>query len=185
MAVLTTSNLPVKSIVNALGVAKAKDIFYEADGTLRSELELKMIVNKWGLGVNCPGSDQDSKITNLLTDRKLSYFKGYDHNFKPASVTHRVDVSNDGGTVVINVHADPSLSWTASIPDEDLQFRISGSNTGTGGGSIEVVVYDNYDEFPRTATVVFVFSEDLGTYGSGKSLYSIVNQEGRSINEEL
>lgn len=183
MATLPTSNLPAKSIINALGVAKAKDIFYEADGTLRSELELKMIVNKWGLSVYCPGLNQDSKIANLRTDRKLSYFKGYDHNFRPASVTHRVDVSDFGDTGTINVLADPSLSWTATVTNGGDWFYISGSNTGTGDGSIEVIAYTNHDEFPRTGTVTFTFSEDLGTYGSGKTLFAEVHQEGTGIQQ--
>lgn len=82
MATLVISNLPVKSILQTLGVASARAIFYKGAGltTLKTAAELGALVRAGGLSSFCPGATADAKLANLLADRKLSYFKGYNHD---------------------------------------------------------------------------------------------------------
>jgi len=70
---LPVNNLPISSILSTLNVMsqKAKDIFYNSNGALKSELELGDLVN---------GSLNTSYCTNLATlriKRNLAAFKGY------------------------------------------------------------------------------------------------------------
>lgn len=74
---LTTSNLHVNSILSEFGVSTAKAIFYNGS-TLKTISQFGALVNKNNLSATyCPGSTADARLQNLLTDRKLSYFKGY------------------------------------------------------------------------------------------------------------
>ena len=79
---LPTSNLSVNLILQTLGVSRAEEIFYNFPGrVLKTKQQLRQLVNRSGLDPNyCPGNNRNKRITNLLNDRKLSYFKGYDHN---------------------------------------------------------------------------------------------------------
>jgi len=79
--ILPTSNLSVKLICQTLGVNSPEAIFYNQPGrVLKSKVELKQLVNKKGLDPTyCPGSNRNRRIANLLNDRNLKYFKGYDH----------------------------------------------------------------------------------------------------------
>lgn len=75
---LPTSNLSVNLIYTTLGVSNGRDLFY-VGATLKTVAQLGLVVNKNGLNpAYCPGADADARLANLLADRKLSYFKGYD-----------------------------------------------------------------------------------------------------------
>jgi len=78
MAALPTADLPVSLILSTLGVVTAKAIFYNGS-VLKTLTELGQIVRKEGLSSFCPGVDASAKLSNLLNDRRLSYFKGYEH----------------------------------------------------------------------------------------------------------
>ena len=80
---LATSDLAVSTILSTLGVSTPKDIFRNTDGSLKTVNEIWSIVNRWGLDSLYLGGGGQSKIMQLLTDRKLSYFKGYDDDFRP------------------------------------------------------------------------------------------------------
>lgn len=75
---LPTSNLSVIEIVQMLGTGDGvRGIFYSGS-TLRTIESFGTIVNKvWLDPTYCPGETPDARLQNLLTDRKLSYFKGY------------------------------------------------------------------------------------------------------------
>lgn len=79
---LPTSNMSVNVLLSMLGVTSPKAIFYKGVGliTLKTVAELGATVNKLWLGSACPGTTADEKLTNLLADRKLSYFKYYGYN---------------------------------------------------------------------------------------------------------
>lgn len=75
---LPTSNLSVNLIYTTLGVSNGRDLFY-IGATLKTAAQLALVVNKNGLNPTyCPGADADARLANLLADRKLSYFKGYE-----------------------------------------------------------------------------------------------------------
>ncbi len=79
MATLPTSNLSVKLICQTLGVNSPEAIFYNQPGrVLKTKNEIQTIVNKNKLDPTyCPGNNPNARITNLLADRNLKYFKGY------------------------------------------------------------------------------------------------------------
>lgn len=75
---LATSNLSVKAIMQMLGTGGGVKAVFYSGSTLRTISEFGTIVNKLWLDPNyCPGETPDARLQNLLTDRKLSYFKGY------------------------------------------------------------------------------------------------------------
>ena len=74
---LSTSNLSVIAILQMLGIGGIRAIFYSGS-TLRTIESFGTLVNKlWLDPTYCPGETPDARLQNLLTDRKLSYFKGY------------------------------------------------------------------------------------------------------------
>ena len=78
---LATSNLALSTVKSVLGVSNIRNIFYAGGGaTLNTIVQIGAIVNKHGLNATyCPGATADARLANLLADRKMSYFKGYEH----------------------------------------------------------------------------------------------------------
>lgn len=72
---LPINNLSVRNILSNLGVAskKAKDIFYNSNGTLKSESELSSIVTGILHSSHCPD------LATLRVRRNLASFKGYEN----------------------------------------------------------------------------------------------------------
>lgn len=91
---LPTANLPVSQICSTLGVNSPKEIFYNG-ATLKTISELGALVSKNGLDPTyCPGADTDARLANLLSDRRLSYFKGYLHIVKVSVYERGVGAGN-------------------------------------------------------------------------------------------
>ena len=72
---LPINNLSVNNILSNLGVAskKAKDIFYNSNGTLKSEIELRSVVTGELHSKHCPN------LATLRVRRNLASFKGYEN----------------------------------------------------------------------------------------------------------
>jgi len=70
-AQLSVSNLKLSVIIDTLNDVSANSL---------SEVCLSSNVNKYGLNaVYCPGDNANERLSNLQTDQKQSYFKGYKH----------------------------------------------------------------------------------------------------------
>jgi hypothetical protein len=129
---LSTANLSANSIKQALGVSSHKLIFYNANGTLKTLAELGAIVNKNGLSSYCPGATADEKLLNLLTYRRLSYFKGYAPvagylTASPGSLEFS-DMIGDSANISIN----SDVNWNVTGAPAWLSITGgSGSNNGT------------------------------------------------------
>lgn len=134
---LPTANLPVSLICSTLGVNSPKEIFYNGS-TLKTIVEIGQLVSKAGLDPNyCPGADADARLTNLLADRRLSYFKGYDH-------IQRIDVYNRGvhdGNFVVNYAYN---SGYMTFSEESDYLKIVKTSGGTERLEIRLDV-----EFPH------------------------------------
>lgn len=150
---LPVNNLPVSSILSTLNVTskKAKDIFYNINGTLKSELELGDIVNGILNTSYCPN------LVTLRTRRNLASFKGYSPTSLSLSTSSVTKRSNSLSTTTVNVYGVVSytLSYNTSLLNV-LQYSdyfvvnwkavntstISQKQTTitvTGGGKSEVV----------------------------------------------
>ena len=151
---LPVNNLPVSSILSALNVIskKAKDIFYNRNGTLKSELELGNLVSGTLNTSYCPN------LATLRTRRNLASFKGYSPtslSLSSSSITKR---SNSLSTTSVHVYGVVSytLSYNSSLLNV-LQYsdyfvvNWKAANTSilsqkqttitvTGGGKSEVVI---------------------------------------------
>lgn len=92
-----------------LGVSSVKAIFYNGT-TLKTVAQLGALVNKYGLSSYCPGSTVDTKLQNLLNDRKLSYFKGY------SAVNNNFILSPSYGITFVTVMVGDEF-----LPVENLQ----------------------------------------------------------------
>jgi hypothetical protein len=120
MATLVTSNLPVKTILQTLGVSSARAIFYKGTGltTLKTAAELGALVRAGGLSSYCPGATAEAKLGNLLADRKLSYFKGYNHD----SFNYFETNNSSRGIVSITFSGKPSTvpGTFSSVPAQSI-----------------------------------------------------------------
>lgn len=152
---LVTSNLRLSLILQTLEIAGTKAIFYNGS-TLRTKTQLEAVVNKSGLNPTyCPGSTADERITNLLNNRKLSYFKGYEHFptdyllVSPSSLNFLSVGGN--GTVTIN----SNVSW--SVSENATWLNITGASN-SGDDTFTVVCASNSSSFSRSATITIVWS---------------------------
>ena len=113
MEALPVNNLPVSSILSTLGIAskKAKDIFYNSNGTLKSELELGNMVSGTLNTSYCPD------LATLRTRRNLVSFKGYSPtslSLSALSITKRSN-SLSGTTVNVSGVVTYTLSYNTSL----------------------------------------------------------------------
>ena len=147
---LATSNLSVNSMLTTLGVSTPRAIFY-ASGTLRTAAQLATIVSKDGLSATyCPGANADARLANLLADRKLSYFKGYNHitNFLTIDPTEMYfpAATLEGGEQTATVTANSGVTFTISSNQ-------SWATASESGGIITVAVETNTNPISRDATI--------------------------------
>jgi hypothetical protein len=148
---LATSNLSVNSILTTLGVSTPKEIFRKAGDVLKTANELQEIVNPYGLQI--AGSTISARLNTLLTDRKLSYFKGYDHNKSPIDITDIVNVNPEGGNYGTYVQCVFSnYSWTYYSRSDNWVTAPSPSS-GVGTTLITLNVQSNPNDWARTATI--------------------------------
>ena len=143
---LLTMNVLVSSILTVLGKAGVKDIFRNTDGSLKSENELWAVVNKWGLSSYCPGATATQKLSNLLIDRKLSYFKGYDHNTIPFSLDS-YSFPTFGGTIT-NLLTCLSSEYEWWFYDRSATWFSYPQNpaSGVGSNSYSITAQSNLGE---------------------------------------
>lgn len=110
---LPINNLPVSSILSTLKVTsnKAKDIFYNSNGTLKSELELGNMVNGTLNTSYCPN------LATLRTRRNLASFKGYSPTSLSLSTSSVTKRSNSLSGTTVNVYGVVSytLSYNTSL----------------------------------------------------------------------
>lgn len=157
---LATSNLSVNSILTTLGVSTPRAIFYNG-GTLKSAAELAALVSKSGLSAACPGADADAKLANLLADRKLSYFKGYNHitNFLTVDPMQLVfDAS--GGSQYAFATANSGVTFSVSSNEDWVETLVNSY------GIIVVFLDQNTNPISREAIITVSASNGLS-----KSLY--------------
>lgn len=149
---LATSDLSVNSILSVLEVATAKAIFRNGD-TLKTTDQLWAITNRWGLSAYCTGSTSALKLSNLRTDRKLSYFKGYNHTAEPFS-TSKVNINFDrlGDTKTFSVNC-LSSDYTWSIESIPSWIDSISATNGTGTTLITIVVGMTSKGYQQTATL--------------------------------
>jgi len=126
---LATSDLLIEDILDILSITSkdAKDIFYNGS-TLKTISEFGNLVSKSGLDATyCPGADADARLSNLLSDRDLSYFKGYESlsNF----YTTPNPISSAGYVVILTTFIAPKTTTLKRI--ETL-----------GGGTMTEIVFD-------------------------------------------
>ena len=147
----STSNLHISEIATVFG-KDMKNIFYTGS-TLKSLVTFGTIVNKYGLNSSyCPGADANARLQNLLSNRRLSYFKGYSDFFVTTNLTH-YEASNSLGSVNLNITS--TGDWTATVSGEFL-LTLS-TYSGNGNLSNLVVSYSNNSSgFPRLGYVTFV-----------------------------
>jgi hypothetical protein len=140
--ILPTSNLPVSTIITVLGTIRAKFIFRNIDNSLRTINELWAIVNIWGLSFYCPGTTFATKSSNLINDRRLSYFKGYNHTLSPMS-GNDILVEAAGGTFDININCILSdYSWYYYNKTVSW-ITVNSPHSGTGTGFLKINVSSN------------------------------------------
>lgn len=110
---LPVNNLPVSSILSTLKVTsnKAKDIFYNSNGTLKSELELGNMVN------GTLDTNYCSSLATLRTRRNLASFKGYSPTSLSLSLSSITKRSNSMSSTTVNVYGVVSytLSYNSSL----------------------------------------------------------------------
>lgn len=143
---LATSNLSVKSILQTLGVSTPKSIFY-ISGTLKTLTQLGSLVNKSGLSATyCPGANEDARLQSLLNDRKLSYFKGYEHVTNYLNLLPNIFNVNAAGTEPyepqVSVAVNGPTTWSALA--DDVWVHIDNASA-TGNG----VMYLSFDANPE------------------------------------
>ena len=151
---LPVNNLPVSSILLTLNVIskKAKDIFYNSNGTLKSELELGNMVNGTLNTSYCPN------LATLRTRRNLASFKGYSPTSLRLSTFSVTKRSNSLSGTTVNVYGVVTYTlsynssmlnvfqfsdcfvvhWKAINTSTSLQKQTT--ITVTGGGKSEVVI---------------------------------------------
>lgn len=156
---LATSNLSVKAILQTLGVSTAKAIFYNG-GTLKTITELAQLVNKNGLNSTyCPGADADERLSNLRTNRRLSYFKGYVHasgtlTVSPLSFT----LSNLQQDATLMVYTEVGTTWTAT---KNVSWITLYNTSGSGNGDVDFGVPDNTLPISREGMITITASNGL------------------------
>lgn len=159
---LATSNLSVNSILTTLGVSTAKAIFY-IGSTLKTAAQLGSLVNKDGLNSTyCPGADATARLANLLADRKLSYFKGYNHatnylNLLPNTFNVSADASTPSNPQV-SVAVNGATTWSALASDNWITLTDA---SGTGNGVFYITFAANTDPVSREASITVTASNGL------------------------
>lgn len=154
---LPTSNLSVNLILSTLGVTTAKDIFYTG-GVLNTIAEIGAIVSKTGLNATyCPGADADARLANLLADRKLSYFKGYE----PIIPTKLGYIY--GGFTILNSNFAPT-GWHVPTESECDTLISQLGGTSVAGGKMKSIS----TEFWISPNVGADNSSGLSFNGSGE-----------------
>lgn len=147
---LPTSNLSVKLILQTLGVATARAIFYNG-GSLKTISELGATVSKAGLSqYHCPGADPDARLNNLRNDRKLSYFKGYVHAFGLTLTPDTFSVEGNEQQLTIAVETDGSTTWTVTTKASWINLS---TTSGTGNSNIDFTVEQNATPISRTGRI--------------------------------
>ena len=172
---LVTSNLPVSSILSLLGVSGARDIFY-VSGALKTKAQLEALVNKEGLNpAYCPGTTNDDRITNLLNDRSLKYFKGYDHTAS-APPAANIAVSPLVGSILASqgtyniTTLNASSAWSV-ISKPAWVISVNPASGTNGGSNIYVDVPNNIDA-ERSGDIIF----KLNDY-SNQVIFTLTQQE--------
>lgn len=161
---LATSNFSVSALLAALGLATAKDIFY-LSGSLRTISNFGTVVNKYGLhSTYCPGSTPDARLQNLLTDRNLSYFKGYFH-FEIQATPQIKNVSSAAGSYLITVVS--SCDWTVS---EAISWANASPMSGSADQAVTITYSLNSSGSSRNGTITFA------TVGGGMTTQHILTQ---------
>lgn len=158
---LPVNNLSIQYVLSTLGVTskKARDIFYNSNGTLKSESELRSIVTGNLHSSYCPD------LATLRTRRNLASFKGYE-NFTlnverttysqdwrgltstTAQVRTKIHVSSGGASFSVNSNksALKFLKYSDSlIPYWDVNYGITledrtGILTVTAGGQSATII---------------------------------------------
>ena len=106
----------------------------------------------------CPGANADARLANLLSDRKLSYFKGYNHivNFLTIDPTEMnfPAATLEGGEQTATVTANSGVTFTVSS-NEDW------ATASESGGIITVAVETNTEPQSRFATISVSASNGL------------------------
>lgn len=169
---LATSNLSLKSILQTLGVSTPKAIFY-ISGTLKTLTQLGSLVNKSGLNVTyCPGANEDARLQSLLNDRKLSYFKGYEHVTAYLVVDPLVfNVSADSSQPYepqISISVNGSTAWSAEPSDGWVQLS---SISGSGNA----VIYPTFSPNPEPTSREAVIQIASGGFGETIHIYQDAN----------
>lgn len=156
---LPTSNLSVSLICSTLGVGTPREIFYNGS-TLRSLAGLGAIVKKAGLSPSyCPGLSDDERLENLLYYRKLSFFKGYDHNpgYLTASpmVLYFSASPTTGETINISINAGASwavdytsASWIIATKQDSATLYVEVETNGvpvSREGTIRITANNGLD----------------------------------------
>jgi hypothetical protein len=134
--ILASSNLSVSTIIQALGVASAKAIFYNGDGSLKSAAQLEYVVNKNGLSSYCPGSTADEKLANLRANRNLSYFKGYNTSYNSLETSTSSIVLGGFSTSSQTFTITSNVSWT--ITRSSTTYMTVTPSSGSGNATITV-----------------------------------------------
>ena len=172
---LATSDLAVSTILSTLGVSTPKDIFRNTDGSLKTVNEIWSIVNRWGLDSLYLGGGGQSKIMQLLTDRKLSYFKGYDDDFRPFTANeffvraewelfvYSKEISSTGEDVEIAIICPDNYVWSiqdiydGSIPIPIFNsFTLPHTNDRIGSEILIFESLDNISEEEKRAVINFL-----------------------------
>lgn len=194
---LPVNNLPVSSILSILKVAssKAKDIFYNSNGTLKSELELGNMVNGTLNTSYCPD------LTTLRTRRNLASFKGYIPTSLSLSVSLITKRSNSLSSTTVHVYGVVSytLSYNTSLlnisqysdyfvvnwkaVNTSTSSQKQATITVTGGGKSEVVtikqlVKPYISGLPSNPHI----SNSVGDNSPSWEEYQIVSNYGREWN---
>lgn len=163
---LVTANLPVKSIIQTLGVANAKAIFYNGDGSLKTIAQLGALVDKNGLNAAyCPGATADERLANLRANRNLKYFKGYNHNAGYLTCNPDYLTFNGGGSLDFSIISN--LSWTIT---ESVNWITVNKTSGTGNDTVTVTAAAN----PGTET----WHGSIKVQAGDITRYVTVNQPG-------
>jgi hypothetical protein len=166
---LATSNLYVRSILQTLGVANQKAIFYNADGSLKTIAQLGALVDKNGLNATyCPGATADDRLSNLRANRNLKYFKGYTPNTAYLTCSPET-FSIEWGEDWLEVSINTNQSWTVS---ESLNWISVDKTSGTGNGMITIYISGNSSSIARHAHIY--------VSGGGITIDININQAGNA-----
>lgn len=198
---LPINNLSVNNILSNLGVVskKAKDIFYNSNGTLKSESELGSLVTGILHSNHCPD------LATLRVRRNLASFKGYENFTLSAnslvysqdwrgisSVTAqgrtKIHVSSGGASFSVssNASALKFLQYLDSvIPYWDSNYNVTLENrTGiltvtAGGQSVDITVTQRrkpyISELPSNPHI----SNSVGDNSPSWEVYQIGSNYGR------